>query len=120
MAYPDLPTLGEGVYGRLAPGSQVDHEPRILRTRFGGGYEQRTGDGLNTDRRTLTARFENLESDQADTLNNFLRERNGVKPFWHAVPGYGRILWTCERWSRQYSEVLHDTISATFTECFDP
>lgn len=120
MAYPDFPTLGEPPYGRLAPGSQVDHEPRILRARLGGGYELRAGDGINTDQRTLTARFENLESEQADILNNFLRERGAIYPFWQALPGYGRILWTCSRWSRQYVDVLHDTISATFVECFDP
>lgn len=120
MPGPLFPNLGYGTYGRLAPGSALSNRPRVLSAQFGGGYEQRAGDGINTNQRTLSARFENLEEAEATILDDFLDSLGGYKPFTIPVPGHGVMQFTCKDWTRTYNEVMQDTISATFVECFDP
>lgn len=122
--YPDFPLVSqENPYGRISPGSALAHTPRVLKANFGNGYSQRTGDGFNTDQRTLTARFENLNTAEAQIIEDFLRARAGVQPFWHHVPSSGgteKALFTCDDWSRSFNDPEYETVTATFVECFDP
>lgn len=122
MAYPFFPqSTADGPYGRLAPGCTLQNAPRILSAGFGGGYEQRTGDGINTNKRTLAARFEALDLGEANALESFLVERAGYKPFFCKVPGYeAGILFTCATWTRNYNDAGLENLTATFVECFDP
>ena len=117
--YPTFPLSTYGTYGRMAPGSSLSHKPRILNAGFGNGYSQRTPDGMNSDPRVLTARFEKLDEEEALLIEGFLKERGGWQPFYHALPIAEKVLWTCDSWTRTYDEIDRETVTATFTECFD-
>lgn len=122
MAYPFFPqSSADGPYGRLSPGCTLQSAPRVNKASFGGGYEQRSGDGINTNKRTLSARFEALDETEANALEAFLVAQQGYLPFWCKVPGYpSGILFTCETWTRNYNEAGLENLTATFVECFDP
>lgn len=66
-----------------------DHEPLINVARFGDGYAQRMPQGLNHDLEKNTWTWENLSFEEYTAIWDFLKEREGWKPFLYAVPWGG-------------------------------
>lgn len=63
-------------------GYQKTIETRFLTAGFGGGYEQRAGDGLNPIRRKVTLVFNAVSGTVADELQAFYEARNGPLDAW--------------------------------------
>ena len=63
---PDLP-----LQTLISEGSSVDTEIRLLTTSFGDGYNQRTADGINHNRRRMKVIHKYLSASEADTLRDF-------------------------------------------------
>lgn len=101
--------------------SQIMHSPRILRLKFGNGYEQRIEDGINSNLISLDLTFENRDENEATSILHFLQERNGKESFVYNVPSiYSRntfaTRYLCSSWNSIYNFYKNYTIRATFEE----
>lgn len=98
---------------------EISVTPRVLVAQFGDGYEQRTGDGINTMRETVNLRWESIRATVASTIIAFFEARGGVEPFYYTLPGGGvQKKYICVNWSRQRSEANLDTVAARFLQSF--
>jgi phage-related protein len=101
-------------------GTSRSIEPRILRAEFGDGYSQRLAGGLNAVIDEWQVSWVNLPVADADTIDDFLRQKKGVESFqWTPPRETAAKLFTCAKWSREPSLPGADTISATFRQEFD-
>lgn len=95
---------------------------RSTTIQFGDGYSSRFPNGLNAVQRTLNLTWSKLTADQAQAVEDFLTDHAGYIAFFYAV--------TRDAVTRKYVvnsfnriEVAgskRDTITATFTQVFDP
>lgn len=60
--------------------------PRVRKVQFGDGYDQRTGDGVNTMQGRLQARFANRTKAVRDELIAFFRAHRGAGAFDMSMP----------------------------------
>lgn len=64
---------------------------------YGGGYEQRTPDGINYQTRTWTVGFEDLNATELQTVMTFLDNAGTGQYFTWTPPGYAVALkWVLE------------------------
>lgn len=100
------------------PGGVQTKKPRVITTQFGDGYQQRLGDGINTNPRTWSLRFTRLTAD-IDAIDSFLSTHKGTTAFdW--VPPHGATgKWICSEWTRTEPTDKVQEIAATFTEVFE-
>ena len=63
------------------------HEPRIRKTLFGDGYEQRSGSGVVSDLGKWSLTFSGRTETEARAITAFLAEQGGVTPFTWMPPG---------------------------------
>jgi len=111
--------LPEGT--QISVGSSVEVEAKVLKAPFGNGYVFRTADGFNSVKDTYQVMMEEMTREEALVIHNFLKARKGAQAFLWTPPGEATPRkWLCEKWSRQHVSAVHDTVSATFEECFDP
>lgn len=101
--------------------SQVVHAPRVLRFKFGNGYEQRIEDGLNSNLISLELTFDNREENEATAILYFLQERAGKESFVYNVPSiYSKSTFTtryiCSSWNSAFNFYKNYSIRATFEE----
>jgi phage-related protein len=104
------------------PSSPIDVQvqPRILIAQFGDGYEQRTGDGINTMRQIVNLRWDKIRVAVSDVIIAFFEARAGVEAFYYTLPGSGsQKKYKCSAWNRTRHEANLDSISARFTQVFD-
>lgn len=98
-------------------------EPRIRRTAFGDGYEQRITFGIAAH---LNPKVWSLTFDVTDTeateIESFLDERaaDAASFDWTPPDGTLNAKWVCESWSRELYEFERSRISATFRQVFEP
>jgi phage-related protein len=111
----DTPQIPE--YGDV----QKTTDAKVIETDYGDGYTQRTEDGINSIKRSYSVRWQQIPIIDAQAIDDFLRARKGVEPFYYQLPSeLTTILFTCKNWQRQPAGPNLDTISASFVECFDP
>ena len=96
--------------------SQLDDEPRVLPAKFGDGYEQRVGDGINNDLPQWSLRFDARTSAEATDIRNFLKTQGGVKVFDWTPPMGAAGKFICRKWSLSASGPLSYDISAMFEQ----
>lgn len=92
-------------------------KPRVRSARFGDGYEQRVGDGINNAPRSFALTFTRPTA-EADAILAFFEARGGSEAFdW--TPPYGAAgRWVARDWSAQLVQMVAKTISVTFDEVF--
>lgn len=103
--------------------SEVPITYRFNRVQFGGGYSQRSTDGLNTKSKNWNVVWEGITTTQANTLESFFDGLNG---------GVEAFLWTdpLTEVEKQYTlgdggfhrvPIGHDSerVTATFVQEFD-
>lgn len=93
-----------------------DVEPRVLVARFGDGYEQRVGDGINTQLRSWSLAFEHRDQTEADAIEAFLSAQGGVESFDWTDPHGHAGKWVCPKWSRTPIAGTLSTINVVFRE----
>lgn len=104
-----------------SPSSQYHEKPRVLVAGFGGGYEQRTGDGpTGGELRDWSLIWDNITRAQMKTMTDFLRARGGREKFkWtQLIPfdGEGEKFYICEEWNGQYLGGNIHRFTAAFLE----
>ena len=100
------------------PGGVQTKRPRVITTQFGDGYQQRLGDGINTNPRSWSLRFTRLTAD-IDAIESFLDARKGTESFDWVPPRGATGKWICSEWTRTEPTDNVQEISATFTEVFE-
>jgi phage-related protein len=101
-------------------GASVQKAPRVRTVSFGDGYEQRLAYGINTNPREWNLTFNNKTVAQADLIDSFLTTANGVNNFDWTPPTGSAGKWVCRAWNRSIVDTNCHTITATFTEVFEP
>lgn len=96
------------------------HKPRVRKTQFGDGYEQRTRFGLNTDPEEWDLSFSERTAAERDEIRNFLAARGGVESFDWTPPWGSAGKFVCEEWDVSASNCVSNTARATFRRVFEP
>lgn len=98
--------------------SSESSQPRVLEAKFGDGYSQRVGDGINIRPREWALSFTNRTTAEKDTIVNFLVARNGIESFDWTPPSGATGKFLCRSWQVTPVNATMWTIQATFTEVF--
>ena len=100
-------------------GVSVDQAPRVLTASFGDGYEQRTADGINTNPRVYNLQFNNRDYTEANNIDQFFKDRNGVESFvWQPPDGSEQGNFVCASWNKSFPTFGVISVTATFREVF--
>jgi len=93
--------------------------PRVRTASFGDGYEQRVGDGINTQPAKWTLSF-SRETAIIDSIEAYLVAAGGVSAFAWTPPGETtQIKVVCREWRRApYAGLKAASMSATFDQVF--
>ena len=90
---------------------------KVRKSEFGGGYQQRVGDGINTIARSWSVSFSN-DATTIDTIQAFLDNDKGIASFTWVPPVGVSGKFICEGYSRSISDYDSETLTATFNEVF--
>jgi phage-related protein len=92
---------------------------RVRTIRFGDGYQQDTGDGLNGEEESWP-----VTKTDVDTVMNpiiaFLKARKGYEAFLWTPPNGVQGLYKCKSYSHTYTHGNNIRLSATFEKSFQP
>lgn len=108
-----------------SPGTSLAEEPRISRTKFGDGYEERAPNGLNPIAQRWQLQFRDVDGTVADEIVAFFRARvtavSGIEAFdWTPLWAASAIRVICPSWQRTQGEVWGQAdISCTFEQVFE-
>lgn len=91
-------------------------KPRVNTSQFGDGYEQRSGDGINTQMRTWKLVFDNQSTAQRDGIIAFFEARGAVESFDWTPPAGSPGKFVCREWDDVASGYNSWNISADFEE----
>jgi phage-related protein len=102
-------------------GATKSSKPTIIGVKFGDGYEARYAQGINTNPRSWSLRFTNRSVSEADAIEAFLIARGGVESFdFTGTRADETVRVVCKEWTRSTDHATLDSLSATFTEVFEP
>ena len=95
--------------------------PRLLKAKYGDGYIERAGDGINIQPRELSLTWDNLMDNELASTIGFFEDRKGYQSFWW-VPVRENVArqFVCETWSKRQVDFGVWVVTATFMEVFDP
>jgi len=106
----------------IAPtyGAQKSSQPAVRKVQFGDGYSQRLRFGLNQNPKSWNLTWEVSEAN-ADTIEDFLDARGGAESFdWTPPDTATSYKWICEQWTKTIPYLNRASITATFTQVFEP
>lgn len=94
--------------------------PSVRATKFGDGYEQRQGLGINTQAKMWDITFTNATRTEADYITNFFEARAGVEAFTWTDPEGVTATYKCASWQRSMVAFNTYVISCKFEQRFEP
>ena len=102
-------------------GAAKSSSPQLVEIQMGDGYTQVLRFGLNQNPKVWSLRWEVSEAD-ADTIETFLNARadDGATFDWTPVDSPTGYKWRCFSWNKTISFNNRASISATFTQFFEP
>lgn len=101
-------------------GAQVAKKPVVRSVKFSDGYEQRLSYGINTAPQSWSLSFAQREDTEANEIESFLADKNGVTPFeWTPPNGSAPLKFICREWTRSLDRANLNTISTQFEQVFD-
>ena len=92
--------------------------PTVKVIKFGDGYEQRQGSGINRQPRKYSLTFKRVKA-EIDVIDDFLKARGAIDAFSYAHPGQSTGAFVCREWTRTDVAYRFDSLSATFEEVFE-
>jgi len=94
--------------------------PRFLRADLGDGYDQRSGDGIQTIREEWSVTFSALDQTSADLIIAFFEGLEGYQKFtWIPFRQSVAKKFVCSEWSESFPGNNLTTVTATFRQVFD-
>jgi phage-related protein len=107
----------------IAPtyGAQKSSQPRVRQAQFGDGYSQRIRFGLHQNPKRWNLTWEVSETD-SDTIEAFLDARadDGDSFDWTPPDSATSARWICYEWNKTVPYYNRASITATFTQVFEP
>lgn len=91
---------------------------RVLKAKFGDGYEQRAADGINTQEIVWDVAWADLNLDDCDTITDFFVTQGGHSPFYWTPPNGSAVLWVCDTWSESDIGPSSKTIRAKWSRWY--
>lgn len=102
-------------------GAQATYKPRVRKSQFGDGYEQRMADGINSRPQSWSLQFANRDNTETAAILSFLELRNGVEAFdWTPPNELTAIKVVCREWNKTVAKANVNTVSANFEQVFEP
>lgn len=100
------------------PSFEIEQQkrPRVLRSQFGDGYQQRTVDGLNANPNRFPLTFQQRDQAEADAIMAFLDNAAGAANFDWTPPGGVAGKYICPEYSRIRKNAAYSTINAIFEQ----
>ncbi|WLG43226.1 phage tail protein [Pseudomonas sp. FP1740] len=92
--------------------------PTVKVIKFGDGYEQRQGTGINRQPRKYSLTFKRAKA-EIDLIDSFLASRGAVEAFNYTHPGHSIGVFVCREWTRTDIARGVDGLSATFEEVYE-
>ena len=107
----------------IAPtyGAAKSSNPKLVEIKYGDGYSQVLRHGLNQNPKTWNLNFLVSEAD-ATTIETFLNARadDGDTFDWQPPDETTSYKWRCFAWSKTIPYKTRATVTATFTQYFEP
>ena len=102
-------------------GASSSNSPNLQQIQMGDGYTQVLRFGLNQNPKTWNLKWDVSESD-ADTIETFLNARadDGATFDWIPLDSSTSYKWRCFSWNKTIPYLNRASISATFTQFFEP
>lgn len=97
---------------------QLSVKPRVLEAKFGDGYSQRTGDGINIRPREWRLTFNTRTDAEMAPIVAFLEARNGIESFDWTPPTGAAGKFLCSEWQQTPVRAGINDLTATFREVF--
>lgn len=113
--FPAAATTAEIVFDRNI---NRQSENKVLVARFGDGYEQRVGDGINIKQQSFTVSFANRPLSEITVLAAFLDNKAGDS--FDIVVGGETIKVATEQYNIQYVQDEIHSLSTTFRRVYEP
>ncbi len=99
--------------------SNLSLKPKILEAKFGDGYEQAVGDGINNKPRVYNLLFNILTKTAGDLIESFFIDNNTATTPFDWTPPNGVIgRFKCKKYSRNYNSGFSSNMSCKFEEVF--
>jgi phage-related protein len=92
--------------------------PTVKVIKFGDGYEQRQGTGINRQPRKLALTFKRLKA-EIEAIDAFLKARGAIESFDYTHSGQSTGKYVCREWVRTNIAKGVDGLSMTFDEVFE-
>jgi phage-related protein len=96
-------------------GVSKSQKPRVLRYQFGDGYEQRRGDGINSNLEEWSCTFKRNVV-EVELIDTFLKQMGGTEAFNWVTPDGRSAVFVCDSHSVTKDDYGWSTLSATFRE----
>ena len=100
-------------------GAAATRKPVVKSVRFGSGYEQRLGDGINNRPEIWDLQFTNRTATEANAIDAFLAAANGVSYFNWTTPDGTTGKFICREWTKAIAYADAYTVNARFEQVFD-
>jgi len=103
---------------RATYGASKAVAPTVKPIKFGDGYEQRQGNGINQQPRKYSLAFNRVKA-EIDVIDDFLKARGAIEAFSYTHPGQSAGVFVCREWARTDVAYNFDSLSATFEEVYE-
>lgn len=101
-------------------GSSGSHKFRILDAKFGDGYTQTAGDGINTLESTITLNWTDISQTVYNELYAFFIALGGYQSFDYTLPnGSTAYQWKCKQFSDSWVKGNKRNFTATIERSYD-
>lgn len=101
-------------------GGSAPTEFRASEIRYGDGYGDRSGDGLNAESTNVTLVWRTIDPAHVDTIKQFMSDRGGHEAFWYTPPREAAPRkFVCRRMDRRHTKRHRDSLTITLEEVFD-
>lgn len=92
--------------------------PRVKPIRFGDGYEQRQGTGINRQPRKYSLMFKRPKA-EIEEIDAFLKARGALEAFTYTHSGQTAGQFVCREWTRTNLAKGIDSLSGVFEEVYE-
>ena len=101
-------------------GSSDNSKYRILEAKFGDGYTQAAGDGINTKEQTIQLVWSDLSVTDVDAIIAFFDTQGGYTAFDYTLPNDSSALkFKCKQYKKSWAKGNLQNINATLERVYD-
>jgi phage-related protein len=101
--------------------SSLNKQPRIRKTSFGDGYEQRAADGLNPNPDKWSLSWDELTDAEITILLDFFDGLESVATFtWQPPYASAPKVFVCDKWNPTPVSDNNHRLSASIYQVFEP